>query len=164
MNTVRRVLCIWFFSAFTVMPSAVALQATSEDGAVIGHLTQIEGNVLRYVTGEDDWVQMVKDSPVGNEDLLFCEEGSKAEIIIPNNTWIRSGSTTKLHIINLADDTTELEVESGLARFFNKSSVAVIKAATPFGSVLAPPLTAFDLYLQDDTVQVTALAGTVTFN
>jgi hypothetical protein len=146
------------------MPSVVALQAASEEGTVIGHLTQVEGNVLRYVTDEEDWVQLVKDSPVGMEDLLFCEEGSKAEIIIPNNTWIRTGSSTKLHIINLADDTTELEIESGLARFYNKSSVAVITVTTPFGSVLVPPRTAFDLYLQDDTVQVTALAGTVTFN
>jgi hypothetical protein len=146
------------------MPSAVALQAASEDGAVIGHLTHVEGTILRYGTDDDDWVQLVKDSPVGIEDLLFCEEGSKAEIIIPNSTWIRTGSITRLRIINLTDATTELEVESGLARFYNKSSVAVIKVATPFGSVLAPPLTAFDLYLQDDTVQVTALVGTVTFN
>ena len=121
------------------MPPALALQAASDEGAVIGHLTQVEGNVLRYVTVEDDGVRLVTDSPVGIEDLLFCEEGSKAEIIIPNNTWIRTGSTTKLAIIHLADDTTELEIESGRARLYNKSSIAVIKVATPFGSVMAPP-------------------------
>ncbi len=164
MNTARITLCMWFVSVFAAIPSALAFQAASGEDAVIGHLTQVEGTVLRYVSDEDEWVQLVKDSPVGIEDLLFCEENSKAEIIIPNNTWIRTGSATRLHIINLADNTTWMEVESGLARFYNKSSAAALEVSTPFGSALAPPLTAFDMHVQADSITVKALDGTVTFN
>ena len=164
MNTLRNMLCISLISVLAAIPPALALQAAQDQGTVVGHLTHVEGNLLRYVNDDEDWVQLVKDSPVGMEDLLFCEEDSKAEIIVPNNTWIRTGGDTKLHIMKLENDTTELDIDSGLARFYNKSTAATIKVTSPFGSVLAPPLTAFDIYLQADSVHVKALEGTVTFN
>lgn len=164
MHTLTITIWLAFVLILAETPPAFALQAAQDQDTVVGHLTHVEGTLLRYVTDDEDWVQMVKDSPVGMEDLLFCEEGSKAEIIMPNNTWVRIGGTTTLHIIKLGNDATEMDMDSGLARLYNKSTAATIKVTTPFGSVLAPPLTAFDLYLQADSVHVVALEGTVTFN
>jgi hypothetical protein len=164
MNAVRTMLGISLIAVFMATPPAFALQAAQDEGTVVGHLTHVDGTLLRYVTDDEDWVHVVKDSPVGMDDLLFCEEDSKAEIIIPNNTWIRTGGNTKLHIIQLKNDTTELDMDSGLARFYNKSTSATIKVATPFGSVLASPLTVFDAHLKADSVQIQSLEGTATFS
>ena len=165
MNTIRTIIVSSLIPVLTAMPSAFALQAPEEQGtAVIGHLTHVEGNLLRYIDDDDEWVPMVKDSPVGTEDLLFCEDDSKAEFIIPNNTWVRSGGNTRLLITALEQNTSEMEVDSGMVRLYNKSTDAVIKVTTPFGIVQTPPLTACDIRLQTDTVQVRALEGTVSFN
>src|SRR4030043_2421777 len=136
MYKLRNIPWLLFILVLVVNPPAFALQAKQDQGTVVGHLTHVEGNLLRYVNDDEDWVQMVKDSPVGTEDLLFCEDSSKAEIIIPNNTWVRTGGNTKVHIINLENDKTELDVDSGIARFYNKSTSATIKVTTPFGNVL----------------------------
>ena len=165
MNTIRTIIVSSLIPVLTAMPSAFALQAPEEQGtAVIGHLTHVEGNLLRYIDDDDEWVPMVKDSPVGAEDLLFCEDDSKAEFIIPNNTWVRSGGNTRLLITALEQNTSEMEVDSGMVRLYNKSTDAVIKVTTPFGIVQTPPLTACDIRLQTDAVQVRALEGTVSFN
>jgi len=56
-------------------------------------------------------------------------------------------------------------VASGLARFYNRNSNVnvLVKATTPFGYVVAQPGSTFDLYGGDQSVEVIALKGTVTF-
>ena len=164
MHTLAITLGFAFALMLMAIPPALALRTAQDQGTVVGHLTHVEGNLLRYVTDDDDWVQLVKDSPVGAEDLLFAEEGAKAEIIIPNNTWIRTGGNARLHILRLENDTTRMDMDSGLARFYNKSANATIEVSTPFGRVLAPPLTAFDMCLKADSVQMKSLEGTVIFS
>jgi len=54
-------------------------------------------------------------------------------------------------------------VASGLARFYNKSSDTVIKVTSPFGYVLAYPGMAFDFYVGENSVEVVAIKGRVSF-
>jgi hypothetical protein len=66
-------------------------------------------------------------------------------------------------MIRLEADLTEMQVASGTARFYNKSSTGLIKATTPFGCVVAGPETTFDLYVGDKSGEVIALKGKVDF-
>ncbi|MFB0505382.1 MAG: DUF6600 domain-containing protein [Thermodesulfobacteriota bacterium] len=137
--------------------------AEGEETILVGHISHVEGEVLRYVPEEEDWVATVKDAPFGVNDAIYSDRGGRAEIMMPNNTWTRIDGDTRIQLIALRDDVTEIDVESGVARFYNKGSDAVIRARTTFGYVMAPGDTTFDLDVGDDSVEVVALKGTVYF-
>ena len=86
-----------------------------------------------------------------------------AEMIVPNGTWIRIGDNTQIQFIALETDLSETDIASGVARFYNKSSRSVIKASSPFGYVLANPGAVFDFYVGENSVEVVAVKGKVSF-
>jgi len=135
----------------------------NDEGILVGRIAHIEGNLLRYVQEEKDWVITVKDAPFGLEDTLYSEDDSKAELIMPNGTWIRTGENTQLQLIALYPDATTVDVGSGLARLYNKSNYAIIKVTTPFGYVVAPANAVFDLYVGDESMEVIAVRGDLDF-
>ena len=135
-----------------------------ERPVLVGRISHIEGQLLRYVPDEEDWVETVRDTPFGINDTLYSNKDTRAEIIIPNNTWMRIDSDTQIQLITIKDDVTEIDVISGVVRFYNKGSDAVIKAVTPLGYVMGPPGTGFDLIVDHDYVEVIASKGTVYFN
>ncbi|MCK5553909.1 MAG: FecR domain-containing protein [Deltaproteobacteria bacterium] len=148
--------------------SITSAQARSDYGdegetILVGRISYVKGKVLRYIAEEEDWVAIVKDTPFGMSDALHSEKYGRAEIIMPNNTWARIDDETEIRLIALRDDVTEIEVTSGVARFYNKSSDSVVKAVTPFGHVMAPGDTTFDLCVSNGSAEVVALKGTVYF-
>ncbi len=144
-------------------PQPQGTAAKNGQPVLVGRLTLTEGQVLRYVYEEKDWVATVKDTPFGAEDSLYSDQDGKAEILIPNNTWIRIGGDTQIQGIAFEEDLSEVDVASGMARFGNREGKTIIKATTPFGYVVAPADTRFDLYVGDNSVEVIALKGTVDF-
>ena len=163
MDRMKRLLWLVFLVSLMAVPDASAKQEQQEEAVLVGRISYVEGELLRYVSSNEDWVSTVKDTPIGIGDVLYSDENARAEFIIPNNTWIRIGGSTQIEIIRLESDLTEVDVTLGKARFYNKSSSNVIKAATPFGNVVAPPIATFDLYVGDESVQVVALQGKVKF-
>jgi len=137
--------------------------AADAPAMVVGRVYYIEGDLLRYVPAEKDWVAVVRDTPFGTEDTLFSGSRGMAELIVPNGTWIRIGNSTQIQFITLDTDLSEMDVASGVARFYNKSSDTVTKATSPFGYVLAYPGTVFDFYVGENSVEVVAVKGTVNF-
>ena len=135
-----------------------------EKPVLVGRISHIEGQLLRYVPDEEDWVETVRDTPFGINDTLYSNKYTRAEIIMPNNTWMRIDSDTQIQLITIKDDVTEIDVISGVVRFYNKGSDAVIKAVTPLGYVMGPPGTGFDLIVDHDYVEVIASKGTVYFD
>ena len=147
-------------------PSAMAYDQDgpqSQRPVLVGRISYVSGQLLRYVPEEKDWVATVKDSPFGLNDALYSGNDSKAEFIMPNGTWMRIGNNSQIQLIAAEADFTEADVSSGVIRFYNKSTDAVIKATTPFGYVLAPAETSFDLYVGDDSLEVIAMDGSVDF-
>jgi hypothetical protein len=130
---------------------------------VVGRIFYIEGDLLRYVPAEKDWVAVVKDAPFGTDDTLFSGSQGRAEFIVPNGTWIRIGNSTQVQFITLDRDLAEMDVASGVARFYNKSSDTVIKVTSPFGYVLAYPGTVFDFYVGENSLEAVAVRGQVSF-
>lgn len=130
---------------------------------LVGRLFHVEGQVLRFDPEENDWIPAVEDTLFGLEDVLYSERGARAEIIAPNNTWVRIGSDTRIQLIELKDAFTHVRVPSGIARFYNKGSYPVIKAGTPYGSVTAPAETCFEVHVTVGNVEVKSLKGTVYF-
>lgn len=134
-----------------------------KEGVLVGRISHVEGELLRYVPEQKDWVVAVKDAPFGLEDALYSGNDGKAEFLMPNSTWIRIGADTQVQMIALKEDATEVDVASGMARFIDRSSKTVIKATTPFGYVVAEPGSAFDLYVGDESVEVIGIRGKVDF-
>ena len=144
-------------------PGAARKQVQAKEGMMVGRISLVEGELLRYVPEEKDWVQTVKDSPFGLEDALYSGENSKSEFLMPNSTWLRIGASTQIQMIALKEDATEVDVASGMARFIDRSSTTVIKATTPYGYVVGEPGSAFDLYVGDESVEVIGIRGKVDF-
>src|SRR3990172_4995473 len=110
--------CLFLVTGAMVSPSPAA------DGPamVVGRIFHIEGDLLRYVPAEKDWVAVVRDAPFGTEDTLFSGSRGMAELIIPNGTWLRIGNSTQIQFITLDTDLAEMDVASGVARFYTKGS------------------------------------------
>ena len=144
-------------------PAVFAQAGTSDGPPLVGRITFIDGQLLRYVYSEQDWVATVKDAPFGLEDAFYSSDTGKAEFKLPNGVWVRTGSDTQIQLLALREDAAEIDVASGTARFYNRSQKAVIKATTPFGYVLARPGAAFDLYVGDESAEVISLDGAVDF-
>ncbi|MHB8908914.1 MAG: DUF6600 domain-containing protein, partial [Syntrophales bacterium] len=149
-----------FLAAIVMVPLSSAADAPA---MVVGRIYYIEGDLLRYVPAEKDWVAVVRDAPFGTEDTLFSGNRGLSELIAPNGTWIRIGNNTQIQFIVLDTDLTEIDVASGVARFSNKSSDMVIKVTSPFGYVLSDPGTVFDFYVGENSVEVVAVRGKVSF-
>ncbi len=153
------VVCLFLGAVAMVQPSSAA----DTPAMMVGRIYHIEGDLLRYVPAENDWVAVVRDTPFGTEDTFFSGDRGMAEMIIPNGVWIRTGNSTQIQFIILDTDLAEMDVASGVARFYNKSSDTIIKATSPFGYTLAYPGTAFDFYVGENSVEVVALRGKVSF-
>ncbi len=153
------VVCL-FLAAVVMVQSSSAADAPA---MVVGRIFHIEGDLLRYVPEEKDWVAVVRDAPFGTEDTFFSGSRGMAELIAPNGTWIRVGNSTQIQFIVLDTDLSETDVAAGVARFYNKGSDTVIKATSPFGYVLAYPGTVFDFYVGENSVEVVAVRGKVSF-
>ncbi len=151
--------CTFLATLAMVLPASAA----NAPAVTVGRVHHIEGDLLRYVPAEKDWVAMVKDAPFGTEDTVFSGSRGMAEMIVPNGTWIRVGNSTQIQFIALDSDLSETDVASGMARFYNKSLSTVIKATSPFGYVLASSGAVFDFYVGESSAEVVAVKGTVSF-
>ena len=154
------ILICLFLTALAMVPPASAANAP---GVVVGRVYAIEGDLLRYVPAEKDWVAAVRDAPFSTGDTLYTGNKGMAELIIPNGTLARIGGNTQMQFIALGSDLSETDVASGIARFYNKSSRTVIKATSPFGYVLAYPGAVFDFYVGESSVEVVPVKGQVSF-
>jgi hypothetical protein len=166
----RRGKLSWFMLILLLVgavPANSGAQSQSEypaDGAIlVGRLSYLGGEVFRFVPEDDDWVPALEDTPFGVDDAWYSEEDGRAEIIMPNGIWMRIGSRTRIDLIGLRRDLTRVYMTSGTARFYGRGSDSVASVETPFGSVTATGGTAFDLYVDGESLEIVPLQGTLSF-
>jgi len=155
-------LIVGFFVVSSIVVFAQE-QENVENDSLVGRINHIEGQLLRYVPDEDDWLVVSEDTPFGTFDLLYSSDDARVEIIMPNNTLLRIGGDTQVQLIELTSEVTEIDVSSGTVRLYNKSSFAKIKGTTPFGDVIMPPETVCDLYVRENQAELVSLKGSVEF-
>ncbi len=143
--------------------SIPAFAASVDEPILVGRIGYIEGQVLRYIPDNKDWVATVKDAPFGINDALYSDQVGRGEFIMPNGIWTRIGGTTQIQLIVLKNDICDMDVAAGVARFYNKSPNAALKVTTPYGYILSEPGSSFDLYVGDQSLEVLALDGKVEF-
>ena len=151
---------VLFLAALSIVPPS---SAADEPPIVVGRVYHIEGDLLRYVPEENDWVAAVRDAPFSAGDTLYTGSRGQAELIVPNGTWIRIGDSTQVQFIGLDSEVSEIDVGAGLARLYNKDKDLVIKATSPFGYVLVYPGGVFDFYVGENSAEVVAIKGKVIF-
>ncbi|MDR3554590.1 MAG: hypothetical protein P4L55_07535, partial [Syntrophobacteraceae bacterium] len=154
--------------ALVILAAFMALmpvsRAPAQQGPVlVGRISFIDGQLLRYVPEIKDWVLIRPDSPFGLNDALYSGDSAKAEFIFPNGLLARVDASTQIQLIALKEDASEMDLASGIARFYNKNPNGMLKVTTPFGYVLAQPNSIFDLYVGDQSVQVIDLSGQVDY-
>jgi hypothetical protein len=145
-------------AALAALSPAVHAQAV-----VVGRVHYVEGDLLRYVPAENDWITVVQDAPFGTGDTFFSTNQAMSELIVPNGTWIRTGGNTQVQFIALDTDISTVDVLSGIARFYNKSSNTIVRVTSPFGYVLSYPGSIFDFYVGENSIELIAIKGTVSF-
>src|SRR6266851_3707428 len=133
----------WYWLAVLMVAAGLVSplmpRASAQEAVVVGRIAHTEGQVLRFVPETQDWVATVKDAPFGLNDTLYTDLQARAELLMPNGLWIRIGASTQIQPIALRSDASDIDLASGVARFYDHSAHGVVKATTPFGSVLAQP-------------------------
>ncbi|RJR32388.1 MAG: hypothetical protein C4576_30250 [Desulfobacteraceae bacterium] len=127
--------------------------------ALVGRISHVEGTLFGYDAEQSQWYGKTEDSPFGFNDRLKTEQHSKAEILLPNNTWIRLGQETGIELFSLEDQETSVGLDYGKARFINRGSNSRITVATPAGQVSAPAMSALDISVEEASVHILPLSG-----
>ncbi len=154
---------LFIFFSGTTPGAEIGLAAPDEEAILVGQISHIEGQLLRYQPGDEDWTLTLEDTPLGAGESLYTEGNSRAEIILPNGTWARFDAGTQIELIELRDDLTDLDLGSGTGRFYNKGAYSLIKVRAVFGDVAAPAGTEFDLHVYSNAMEVIALKGSLSF-
>jgi hypothetical protein len=159
------IIMLWWtlLLSFTLLPAAAISAPLESESVLVGRVSHVEGELLHYVPETEDWVAVVQDAPFGLDDALYSGEDGRAEFILPNRTRIRMGGATQIQLITLKEDLTQVDVASGIARFYNNSDDGIIKVTTPFGDVIAESSAQFDLYVGERSVEVVSLEGVVEY-
>ncbi len=130
---------------------------------IVGRIYYLDGELSSYVPAENDWVAAVADAPFTADDAFFSGQRSRAELGVPNGSWIRVGSNTQIQFAALGSDATVADIAIGTARFYNKSRAHVIKITRPVGYVVSEPGSAFDMSVGESTTEVFPLRGSSRF-
>lgn len=159
----KRPLVIMVGLGFLFLATGWAQGPRAEEVPIVGRISYLEGDLLRYVPEDEDWVLAVLDAPVGPQDIFYSGEGTKAEFSFPNDTLVRSGDATQVEVVAIEEDLSHFRVTSGEVRFQNNALEGVLLVDTSYGHVVAPGGTSLDIYVGEESVEVVALKGEVQF-
>jgi len=147
-----------------VLFSAMWIGSAVNAAIIVGRISHIEGEIYRYMDVDKSWVATSLQSPVGTQDVLATGDNSRAEIAFPDNQLIRLDENSEIEILNLDDDIAEFTLQSGLARFYNRSSTGKMIVETARGTAKVGPGSAIDVQADGQSVTVSAVRGEATFH
>jgi hypothetical protein len=139
------------------------LSSAAKGAIIVGRLTNVEGQVYRYMEVDQSWVETFPDSPVGTQDILATGAGARAEIQFPNAMLARLDENTHIEILELRADTGVFRLQNGLSRFYNHNETGSLIIATTRGRVKIEPESAIDIQGTEENVTVAAVYGQAVF-
>ena len=146
-----------------VLFSAIWIGSAVDAAITVGRISNVEGQIYRYMDVDDSWVATSQQSPAGTQDVLLTGDDSKAEIAFPNNQLVRLDENTEIEILKLDDEIGEFILHSGLARFYNRSSAGKLLIETARGTATVEPGSAIDVLADKKSVTVSAVYGEAIF-
>ena len=146
-----------------VLLSAVWCGSAADAAIIVGRISHVEGNLFRYMDAEKSWVETHLQSPAGIEDVLATGYNSRAEITFPNNLLLRLDENAEVEILELDDDLGVFQLNSGVARLYNRSVSGRLAIETIQGTVKVGPESVIDVQADGNTVLVSAVRGEATF-
>jgi ferric-dicitrate binding protein FerR (iron transport regulator) len=147
-----------------VLFSAMWAGSVVDAAIIVGRISHIEGEIYRYMDVNESWVATSLQSPVGRQDVLATGDNSRAEFAFPDNQLMRLDENTEIEILNLEYDIAEFTLQSGLARFYNRSSAGKMIVETARGTAKVGPGSAIDVQVDEQAVTVSAVRGEATFH
>ena len=78
-----------------VLFSAMWAGSAVDAAIIVGRISNVEGQIYRYMDVDDSWVATSLQSPAGTQDVLLTGDGSKAEIAFPNDQLVRLDENTE---------------------------------------------------------------------
>ena len=78
----------------------------------VARLNYLRGSVSFEPAGEADWVQALVNRPITTGDMLWADDGARAEMHLGSAT-IRLDSRTGMSFLNLDDHTTQIQFSEG---------------------------------------------------
>jgi hypothetical protein len=81
----------------------------------VARLSYSTGSVSFQPAGTEDWVDATINRPVGTGDSLWSDQGSRAALHI-GSASIVLGENTGFSFLNLSDNTTQIQLQSGTLR------------------------------------------------
>ena len=146
-----------------VLFSAIWIGSAVDAAITVGRISNVEGQIYRYMDVDDSWVATSQQSPAGTQDVLLTGDDSKAEIAFPNDQLVRLDENTEIEILKLDDEIGEFILHSGLARFYNRSSAGKLLIETARGTATVEPGSAIDVLADKKSVTVSAVYGEAIF-
>jgi hypothetical protein len=99
----------------SVLGVSVALADDESDPpGRVARLSYADGSVSLQPAGVEDWADATINRPLTTGDKLWADQNSRAELDI-GSAAIRLGSTTGLSVLNLDDQSAQLNVTAGTA-------------------------------------------------
>jgi hypothetical protein len=92
-----------------------ALADDDDPPSRVARLSYSAGSVSFQPAGTDDWVSAVVNRPITTGDKLWTDNNSRAELNIDSAT-VRIGDNTGFSFLNLADNSTQIQLTSGTLR------------------------------------------------
>ena len=149
---------------FLVLFSALLLENAAFGAIIVGRISHVEGQIYRYMDAGQTWVETFAESPAGTQDVLATGNSSRVEMIFPNKILLQLDENAEIEILNLEEDTADFFLQTGLARFYNRSAALTFAVNTARGTAKAGPGSVIDMLIDGNVVVVAAVRGTITFH
>ena len=167
MSPTLRPLSLRLLAALACLVLAVPLALADEPLDPPGRVARISlalGSVSLQPAGSDQWVADVLNRPLTNDDRLWSDRESRAELHV-GSTAIRLGAETGVGILNIDDRTVQVRLSSGTLQVRVRSLAPdeTLEIATPAASiaVLRPGSYRIDVNDSGDQLHVAVRQGQV---
>jgi hypothetical protein len=128
----------------------------------VARLQFMEGLVSLQPGGVDDWVDANLNRPLTTADRIWTDRDSRAELSLASAA-LRLGSETSVTIVNLDDNTAQIELDQGVlnlsVRYLHEGEIVEVDTPNFAYTVSRPGEYRFDVLADEDQSWITVRRG-----